>query len=131
MPCHVVFGKPGRVMPNDKVNLAFCGIGNRGGQILKDFMNTGMVNNVAMCDTDMGAKHTLASIEANPKATQFQDFRVMFDKAEKTFDAVVVGTPDFSHFPITILAMSMGKKCIYGKTSDTHFPGIGVADEGS
>jgi predicted dehydrogenase len=109
VPSHVVFGKPGRVMPNDKVNVAFCGIGNRGGQILKDFMNTGMVNNVAMCDTDMGAKHTLASIEANPKAIQFQDFRVMFNKAHKTFDAVVVGTPDFSHFPITILAMSMGK----------------------
>ncbi len=109
VPGHVVFGKPGRVMPSDKVNVAFCGIGNRGGQILKDIMQTGLANNVAMCDTDMGAKHTLDSIKAFPDAKQFQDFRVMFDKAGKTFDAVVVGTPDFSHFPITILAMSQGK----------------------
>ena len=109
VPGHVVFGKPGRVMPSDKVNVAFCGIGNRGGQILKDIMRTGLANNVAMCDTDMGAKHTLDSIKEFPDVKQFQDFRVMFDKAGKTFDAVVVGTPDFSHFPITILAMSQGK----------------------
>ncbi|MCE4565337.1 Gfo/Idh/MocA family oxidoreductase [Maribellus sp. CM-23] len=109
VPGHVVFGKPGRVMPSDKVNVAFCGIGNRGGQILKDIMRTGLANNAAMCDTDMGAKHTLDSIKEFPDVKQFQDFRVMFDKAGKTFDAVVVGTPDFSHFPITILAMSQGK----------------------
>lgn len=109
VPGHVVLGKPGRVMPSDKINLAFCGIGNRGGQILGDFMRTGQVNNVAMCDTDMGAKHTLRSIEANPGSKKFQDFREMFDKARNSFDAVVVGTPDFSHFPITILAMSEGK----------------------
>lgn len=109
VPGHVVFGKPGRVMPSDKVNVAFCGIGNRGGQILREFMRTGIVNNVAMCDTDMGAKHTLGSIKDNPKAQQFQDFRVMFDKAGNTFDAVVAGVPDFAHFPIAILAMSQGK----------------------
>ncbi|WP_167607011.1 Gfo/Idh/MocA family oxidoreductase [Maribellus sediminis] len=109
LPSHVVFGKPGRVMPSDKVNVAFCGIGNRGGQILGQIMQTGMVNNVAMCDTDMGAPHTTRSIEAHPDAQQFQDFRVMFDKMDKSIDAVVVGTPDFSHFPIAILAMSMGK----------------------
>lgn len=109
VPGHVVFGKPGRVMPSDKVNVAFCGIGNRGGQILGDIMRTGLVNNVAMCDTDMGAKHTLASIKAYPNTPQFQDFRVMFDKAGKTFDAVVAGVPDFAHFPITVLAMSLGK----------------------
>ncbi|MBA7590798.1 hypothetical protein ES708_32938 [subsurface metagenome] len=33
----------------------------------------------------------------------------MFDKSGNEFDAVCVGTPDFSHFPITILAMSEGK----------------------
>jgi predicted dehydrogenase len=109
VPGHVVFGRPGSIMPSDKVNVAFCGIGNRGGQILREIMETGMVNNVAMCDTDMGAKHTSESIKTYPKAEQFKDFRVMFDKMEKSIDAVVVGTPDFSHFPITILAMSLGK----------------------
>ena len=57
----------------------------------------------------MGAKHTLENMKAHPKAKQFQDFREMFEKAVKDFDAVSIGTPDFSHFPITILAMSLGK----------------------
>ncbi|HKK63104.1 MAG TPA: Gfo/Idh/MocA family oxidoreductase, partial [Bacteroidales bacterium] len=109
VPGHVVFGRPGLVMPSDKVNIAFCGIGNRGGGILRDFMATGMVNNVAMCDTDMGAKHTQKSLEEYPDVPFYQDFRVMFDKMSESIDAVVVGTPDFSHFPITILAMSLGK----------------------
>jgi hypothetical protein len=33
----------------------------------------------------------------------------LFDKSAKDFDAVCIGTPDFSHFPIAMLAMSMGK----------------------
>ncbi|TKG93010.1 Gfo/Idh/MocA family oxidoreductase [Puteibacter caeruleilacunae] len=109
IPSHVIFAKPGSVAPSDKVNMAFCGIGNRGGQIFRTFMGTGMVNNVAMCDTDMGAKHTLRSIEAYPNVPRYQDFRKMFDEMGDQIDAVCVGTPDFSHFPITILAMSLGK----------------------
>ncbi len=93
----------------DKVNMAFCGIGNRGGQIFREFMKTGMVNCVAFCDTDMGAPHTLENLNAYPDVPRFQDFRKMFDKMAGQFDAVCIGTPDFSHFPITMLAMSMGK----------------------
>src|SRR5690606_10942137 len=55
------------------------------------------------------APHTLKNMEAHPVAKRFQDFRKMFDKIENEFDAVSVGTPDFSHFPITMLAMSKGK----------------------
>ncbi len=109
VPGHVIIGSPRYTSPNDKLNVAFCGIGNRGGQIFQDFMNTGMINNVAMCDTDMGAEHTQASLKAHPDVPRFQDFRVMLDKMHQSIDAVVVGTPDFSHFPITILAMSLGK----------------------
>lgn len=121
VPAHVLFAKPeirnkageiiqnASVAPSDKVNMACCGIGNRGGQIMGDFYKTGLVNFVALCDVDMGAPHTVKSIEAYPKAKRFQDFREMFDKIENEFDAVSVGTPDFSHFPITMLAMSKGK----------------------
>ena len=101
--------KPASFVPGDKVNMAFCGVGNRGRQILTEFMKTGMVNNIAMCDTDMGAPHTLESMQEYPKARQFKDFRKMFDEMANEIDAVCIGTPDFSHFPITILAMSMGK----------------------
>lgn len=97
------------VAPSDKVNMAFCGIGHRGGGITKAFNSTGLVNTVALCDVDMGAKHTLENMEIHPDAPRYQDFREMFDKQAKDIDAVCVGTPDFSHFPITILAMSLGK----------------------
>lgn len=121
VPGHVLFAKdeirntagkivrPRIIAPSDKVNMAFCGIGNRGGQILRSHNQTGMVNTTVLCDVDMGAKHTLKNMEAYPKAKQYQDFREMMEKSAKEFDAVCVGTPDFSHFPITILAMSMGK----------------------
>ena len=95
--------------PSDKVNMAFIGVGNRGGDILKALNATGLVNVVALCDTEMGAKHTVDALIAHPTAAQFQDFRKMFDKMGKQFDAVCVGTPDHSHFPAAMLAMSQGK----------------------
>ena len=65
----------------DKVKIAYIGIGNRGEQIIEDFARTGMVEVVALCDVDMGAKHTQKIMAKYPKAKQFRDFRQMFDKA--------------------------------------------------
>ncbi|WP_076548918.1 Gfo/Idh/MocA family oxidoreductase [Maribacter ulvicola] len=121
IPSHVLFAKPeirnsegqlirkASVAASDRVNLACCGIGNRGGDIMGAFANTGLANIVALCDVDMGAPHTQRRIDSNPKARKFQDFREMLDKMDTEIDAVSVGTPDFSHFPITMLAMSKGK----------------------
>lgn len=121
IPSNVIFARPeirsktgdllraGSMVPSDKVYMACCGIGNRGGGIMNDFMRTGHVEFVALCDTDIGAPHTLANLERYPDIPRFQDFREMFDKMENSFDAVSIGTPDFSHFPITMLAMSKGK----------------------
>src|SRR5690606_20417278 len=104
-----VFGKTfDKIAPNDKVNLACCGIGNRGGGIIKSLHSTGLANIVALCDVDMGAPHTLEVIEMFPDVPHFKDFREMFDVMGDKIEAVSVGTPDFSHFPITMRAMSMG-----------------------
>ena len=94
---------------NGPVNVAFCGIGNRGAQVFKAIQATGLSNVVALCDTDMGAPHTQEVLQQFPQVPRFQDFRRMFDKMNKQIDAVVVATPDFSHFPIAMLAMSLGK----------------------
>ncbi len=101
--------KPRIVGPNERVNLAVCGIGNRGGEILREFAKTGEANIVALCDVDMGAPHTEQSLKQFPNVPRFQDFRQMFDKMGDQIDAVSVGVPDFSHFPICMLAMSLGK----------------------
>lgn len=106
----------GRILPasgmaaaSDRVNLACIGIGNRGGEIVNALYNTGLANIVALCDVDMGAPHTLKVLEKFPDVPRFQDFRKMFDKMGNQIDAVSVGVPDHSHFPITMLAMSLGK----------------------
>lgn len=97
------------VAPNEKVNLACIGIGHRGAEIIKELHKTGLTNIVALCDVDIGAEHTLEILKLFPNVPRFQDFRKMFDKIGKEIEAVSVGTPDFSHFPITMLAMSLGK----------------------
>ncbi|MHB9142255.1 MAG: Gfo/Idh/MocA family oxidoreductase [Paludibacter sp.] len=100
---------PRKVDTNEKVRVACIGIGNRGGEIIKELYKTGHCNIVALCDTDMGATHTLEIMNAFPSVPRFQDYREMLDKITGQIDAVVIGTPDFSHFPATMLAMSLGK----------------------
>ena len=107
--------KPRKLAANEKVNLACIGIGNRGGEIIKELFKTGECNIVALCDTDMGAPHTLEIMKKFPDAKRFQDFRVMFDKLQNQIDAVCIGTPDFSHFPASMLAMSLGKHLLVEK----------------
>ncbi len=101
--------KPRKIAATEKVNLACIGIGNRAGDIIKELFKTGHCNIVALCDTDMGAPHTLEIMKKFPDAKRFQDFRVMYDKIGKEIDAVCIGTPDHSHFPATMLSMSLGK----------------------
>ncbi len=92
-----------------KVNLACCGIGNRGASVIKALYQTGSANIVALCDTEMGAPHTLEILNLFPDVPRFTDFRRMFDQLGNRFEAVSVATPDFSHFPIAMRAMSEGK----------------------
>ncbi len=100
---------PRRIGANEKVNLACIGIGNRGGEIIQALYKTGLANIVALCDVDMGAPHTLQTLKQFPDVPRFQDFRKMFDKMGNQIDAVSIGVPDFSHFPITMMAMALGK----------------------
>lgn len=94
--------------PSDKVNVALIGIGNRGDQVEGDMAATGLMNVVALCDVDMGAEHTLRVMNKYPKAKRYRDFRKLFDEMKGKVDAVVVCTPDFSHFPIAMRAIKEG-----------------------
>ena len=98
-------GKP----KGEKVKIAYIGIGNRGQQIIEAFAKTGMVEVVALCDVDMGAKHTQKVMAMYPSAKRFHDFRKLFDEAGNDFEAVAIATPDHSHFPISMLALASGK----------------------
>ncbi len=104
-----VLGKVNLAKPNERVNLACVGLGNRAADIIKELYKTGLCNIVALCDVDLGAKHTQEILGMFPDAPKFKDFRVMFDKMGNQIDAVSIGTPDFSHFAITMLALDLGK----------------------
>jgi len=93
-------------------------------------LHSGHCHVVALCDIDLKGKHTLSSRhihgvtpippegtdtkERKPvkflhKARAFTDFRKMFDEMADEIDAVLIATPDHSHFAIAMLAMSLGK----------------------
>lgn len=105
-----VHGQTARRAPAGvRVNLACVGIGNRGAEVINALDATGLCNIVALCDTDLGAKHTEAILKKFPDVPRFQDFRKMFDKLSAQIDAVAISTPDHSHFAVAMLAMSLGK----------------------
>lgn len=92
-----------------KVNIAWVGMANRGREVMREFERTGLANIVAMCDVDPKSKGSQESIKAHPDAKVYTNFRKMFDEMGNKFEAVVVETPDFSHFPCVMLALNQGK----------------------
>ncbi len=89
---------------NKKLNLAFIGVGGRGAHNLQGLADE---NVVALCDVD--DNNAADSFKAYSNAKRFRDFRQMFDKMGKEIDAVVVSTPDHTHFAATMAAMELGK----------------------
>lgn len=104
-----LFAAPGRTAPNERIRLGIVGCGNRAADIALWFAGTKMVEIRAVCDVDLEGKHCAGFLKTAPDAPRFTDFRKMFDRHAKDFDAVIVGTPDHSHFPVCMLAMSLGK----------------------
>jgi predicted dehydrogenase len=90
--------------PNEKLHLAVVGIGGQGAKNLEAVAHE---NIVALCDVDerRGAK----GFERFPSVRRFTDFRRMFDAVEKQIDAVVISTPDHTHFHPAWWAMERGK----------------------
>lgn len=99
---------------NEKLNIAIIGCGGRGAANLGGVASE---NIVALCDVDATAVGRAA--EKYPKAAKFSDFRQLFDKAAKTFDAVVVSTCEHTHAFATLRALQSGKH-VYCEKPLTH-----------
>lgn len=89
---------------SEKLNVAVIGVSNRGAANLAGVAHE---NVVALCDVD--PDNAKKARELFPKAAFFTDCRQLFDKAHKTFDAVVVSTPDHTHAHPACVAMTLGK----------------------
>jgi predicted dehydrogenase len=98
-------GRPGK-SANSRLNVALIG---SGGWIAQQAYNQGCgeENLVAFCDVDRALS---AENLENWRTTQplFDDFRVMLDQMHPEIDAVVVSTPDHTHFAATLAAMERG-----------------------
>lgn len=102
---HIARGTP----PSETVNLACVGVAARGGAIARSIGGQSIANVVALCDVHMDRNDTKETLERFPNARRFSDFRKMLEEMGNDIDAVTIGTPDHTHFPIAMLAMSMGK----------------------
>jgi predicted dehydrogenase len=100
-----VLGGAGQTPPSEKLNLAGIGVGGQGGGVLR-VMAALEQNIVALCDVDW--KYAAHTFKAYPKAELFKDYRLLFER-RKDIDAVVIGTPDHMHAPITLAALRAGK----------------------
>ena len=100
----IVRSRDGGPAANDRINLAFIGVGGKGEE---PALGLGAQNYVAFCDVDpnRAAKAYLQF----PSVPQFRDFRVMFDQLGKQIDALIISTPDHTHYTAGMLAMAHGK----------------------
>lgn len=99
---------PGKVLgaaaPSGKLNIAVIGVGGRGEADLKGVDSETIV---ALCDIDQ--ERAESSIRKYSGAKVYGDFRVMFDEMANDIDAVVVATPDHTHYVAAMAAMERGK----------------------
>ena len=122
LPSYLVTGAraaDGKLPPSKRVNLACIGVGGRANGVVPGICKDGHATPVAFCYVDFNARRVENNLKKFPGVKQYADFRVMMEKQANDIDAVSVVTPDHTHFPATILAMSMGKH-VYVEKPLTH-----------
>jgi predicted dehydrogenase len=104
VPRRLIAGS-GERPPSDTVCFAAVGVGGQGRGDLKALGDLGRV--VAVADVD--PRSIAATKQLLPEVRAFSDYREMYDKAGRSFDAVLVATPDHWHALPTVEAMQLGK----------------------
>lgn len=108
LPSFTVAGL-GHVAPSDKLYIAKIGCGGMGAADLGSLMNTPHKNAAITCLCDVDDRQSVDARKTYPKAKYFNDFREMYEKEGKNFDAVCISTPDHNHAIQAFGAMRMGK----------------------
>ena len=108
--------EPSGPSANDKIDVAFIGVGGQGAGNLSRLSANKAVNVVALCDVD--ARTLGGAAQKHPNAKRYGDYRKLLDDA-KGFDAAVVTVPDHHHAFAAIMAMRLGKH-VYCEKPLTH-----------
>ncbi len=112
-----VLGGKGFIAPSDRLLIASVGVGGKGGDDINHFDKTGKAEIAFLCDVDDA--RAANSVKKFPKAKYYKDWREMFEKEAKNFDAVSVSTPDHTHAIVAYHAMQLGKH-VYVQKPLTH-----------
>ncbi len=105
VPRHVL-GK-GFNAPSDTLYVAGVGAGGKGQSDISGFVGSGKAKVQFLCDVD--SVRGGATFKQYPDAKVYQDWRELFDKESKNFDAVSVSTPDHTHAVVGTAAITLGK----------------------
>lgn len=116
VPRHVLGGK-GYIAPSDKLLIASVGVGGKGESDIAMFYKSGKAEIPFLCDVDDARAAT--TVKAFPKAKYYKDWREMYEKEHRNFDAVSISTPDHTHAVATLAAMQLNKH-VYVQKPLTH-----------
>ena len=102
--------------PNERLSVAFIGVGGRGGGNLRTVASDKFVDVTALCDVNLQNLDRAAAQFS--KARKHVDFRELYEKTSD-FDAVVVSTTEHTHAFATMPALKAGKH-VYCEKPLTH-----------
>ncbi len=118
MPSILLASKGQKAITAKRLRTAHIGVGNMGGEDLRDISSHSKVDVMALCDVD--SNNLAMAKKLHPNAKTFVDYRVMLKEMEGEIDAVIVSTPDHTHAPASMMAMNMNK-AVYCQKPLTHY----------
>src|SRR4051812_17311596 len=98
--------QPQKSSPNDKIQIALIGCGGMGQGDAKTSTSTGLTKLVAACDCYDGRLEHMKEVYGRDIFTTKKYEEIL---SRKDIDAVIIGTPDHWHRPITVAALKAGK----------------------
>ncbi|MDQ7949979.1 MAG: Gfo/Idh/MocA family oxidoreductase, partial [Pedobacter sp.] len=110
-----LFGTPvlGALSPNDTIQVGLIGTGARGAGLASLIKDIPQLKLVACCDL-IPENLAKGMSYADKNAKSYSDYNKLLE--DKNVDAVIVATPLYLHYPMTIAALSAGKHVYTEKT---------------
>ncbi|KPK85580.1 MAG: oxidoreductase [Bacteroides sp. SM23_62_1] len=108
LPSYTVSGL-GHVAPSDKLYIAAIGCGGEGRDDIRHYAIAPKKNTVVAFLCDVDDRQAARTRKDFPDARFYYDWRELFDKESKNFDAVSVAIPDHNHAIVGLSAMQLNK----------------------
>ncbi len=114
-----VLGGKGYIAPSDKLYIAAVGCGGEAENDIHHYATAPRKNAVIAFLCDVDDRQAAPRRKEFPNAKFYHDWREMFEKENKHFDAVTVAIPDHNHAIVGLSAMQLKKHLYLQKPLDT------------